>query len=173
MLFRSLSTKLHRYRLVESSIHLGARSAVRGRCLHGWYSDPEGRAVRGSFLRLGDGVSILDRGRLGLTTDGPHTPAGDEALLDLLLAGCSYVLAPRVEAMLQNGVSIHFERAWVGRPALAVRLRSAREALTLDLAPKTDAVIGVAVRFRHLSGWSRIRPLPLTAARLELLAGRR
>lgn len=167
-------TKLQRYRFVESSIRIGGGPVVRGRCLEGWYPAPKRTAARGALLRLSDRGSVLDLGRLGLTIEGRlRRGTSGEAVADLLLAGCSHELAPNVEALIQNGTPTHSERAWFGRPALAVRftLRPATS-MTLYLAPKTDAVLGLAVRFPHVHGWSRIRPLPLTPARLALFEGR-
>jgi hypothetical protein len=158
-------TKLERYRFVESSIRVDGAPAVSGRCLEGWYP------TRGSLLRLSDGAGIVDLGRFGLSIDSGRR---DDTVADLLLGGCSHVLAPRIESLIQNGAPTGAERAWFGRPALAVRIRLRHaQSITLYLAPKTDSVLGLAVRFAHVVASSRIHPLPLTPARLRLLLGRR
>jgi len=136
--------------------------------------DPAGEDLAGEGLAAGD----IDPATVNAEEDDEArlpevAEESGEAVADLLLAGCSHELAPNVEALIQNGTPTHSERAWFGRPALAVRftLRPATS-MTLYLAPKTDAVFGLAVHFPHVRGWSRIRPLPLTPARLALFEGR-
>lgn len=155
---------LEQYRFVESSLRANGSSAVRGRCLTGWFPS------RGELLRLGPATTIADLG--GHRLDVAGRLAADPAAY-LLLAGCPTLLARTVGRLLQSGAKTTVARAWFTRPAVVVRIDDKSAVLTLYLTPKRDIPLGVGIAGPRVAGVSRIQPLPLTPARLELVEGRR
>ena len=165
---------LLRYRLVESSFRIGRSSLLQGRCLESWFPSSGGRADRGTLLQLDDGVTIVAVPSRHLEIDGaPKGAPHGLPLAQLELAGCPRVLAPLLGALVQSGRSVHVSRAFaVGRPALAVRIPSARARIVLYLAPTTDRPIAVSLTSRSYSGRGRIRLTRLTPGLLDLIEGR-
>jgi hypothetical protein len=131
-------------RFTASTLHLGDGPAVRGRCGRGWFP------ARGTLLTLGNGARVFEAAR----TD---TAADPVARAELVLAGCPHVLASAIARLLEDGASVRTSRAWLGRPALAVRLRGGSTVLTLYLAPRDFIPLGVALDSPFVSGRSRIR----------------
>jgi hypothetical protein len=159
------TTSLERYRLVEGSVRVNGATAVRSRCLNGWF----GR--RGALLQVGPVARILDLGGHRLVVDG--TVHGDPVAY-LLLAACPRVLNRTVESLVQNGARVSAARAWFGQPALAVRMTGRNGVrLTLYMTPKRDILLGVGIHGPRAVGLSRVHPLVLTPARLELFEGHR
>jgi hypothetical protein len=158
------TARLEQYRYVESSVRVDGTDVVRARCLTGWFPR------RGELLRLGPRTTIADLGGHALDVDGRIR--GDPVAY-LLLAGCPTVLARTVDRLLQGGTTTSSARAWFTRPAVAVRIPDRTAVLTLYLTPRRDVLLGVGVAGPRVDGLSRIRPLPLTEARVELVEGRR
>jgi hypothetical protein len=155
---------LEQYRYVESSVRANGAGTVRARCLTGWFPR------RGELLRLGPGPTITDLGGHKLDVDGRLQA---DPVAYLLLAGCPTVLARTVDRLLQGGATTSSARTWFTRPAVAVRIPDRSAVLTLYLTPRRDTLLGVGVAGSQVDGLSRIQPLPLTAARAELVEGRR
>lgn len=165
---------LLRYRLVESSFRLDGGPVVHGRCLEGWFPSTGGRVDRGTLLRLDDGVSLVSVPPHSLEIDG--APGGEPRglpLAQLELAGCPRILAPFLGGLAQSSRRVHVTPAFAaGRPALAVRIPTARTRIVLYLAPKTDRPIAVSVTSSRRSGRGRIRLTRLTPGLLHLIEGR-
>jgi hypothetical protein len=131
-------------RVAASTLHVGDEPAVRGRCTRGWFP------ARGTLLTLGNGARFFEAARTGAAAD-PLVRA------ELVLAGCPRVLASAIARLLEDGASVRTSRAWLGRPALAVRLGRGSTVLTLYLAPRAFLPLGVALDSPFVSGRSRIR----------------
>jgi hypothetical protein len=155
---------LEQYRYVESSVRANGSGSVRARCLTGWFPH------RGELLRLGPRTTIADLGGHELDVDGRLEA---DPVAYLLLAGCPTVLARTVDRLLQGGATTSTARTWFTRPAVAVRIPDRTAALTLYLTPRRDVLLGVGVVGPRVDGLSRVQPLPLTAARVGLVEGRR
>jgi hypothetical protein len=155
---------LEQYRYVESSLRANGASVLQARCLTGWFPR------RGELLRLGPRTTIADLGGHRLDVEGRLTA---DPVAYLLLAGCPTVLARTVDRLLQAGAKTTFARAWFARPAVSVKIDDKTAVLTLYLTPKRDALLGVRVVSPQVVGLSRIEPLTLTPARIELVEGRR
>jgi hypothetical protein len=155
---------LEQYRYVESTVRTNGAGVARARCLTGWFPR------RGELLRLGPRTTIADLGRHELDVDGRIQ--GDPVAY-LLLAGCPTVLARAVDRLVQGGAPTTSSRTWFTRPAVAVRITDRTAVLTLYVTPRREVLLGVGVAGPHVDGSSRIQPLPLTEARIELVEGRR
>jgi hypothetical protein len=161
---------LLRYRLVESRIRLDGAHPVAAQCLEDWVPAPHhGGNERATELALQDGV------RLVLTQEGLRIRAGLHAeprtlpLVQLELAGCPRILAPRLAAILQTK-HVRVERAFAaGRPALAIHVPTQRTALVLYVTPRTFKPFAVGLETRRYTGQSRIRLTRLTPALLRSL----
>jgi hypothetical protein len=158
------TTGLAKYRYVQSSLRANGASVLQARCLTGWFPR------RGELLRLGPGTTIADLGGHRLDVDG-HL--GADPVAYLLLAGCPTVLGRTIDRLLQAGAKTKVTRTWFTRPAISIRIADKTAFLTLYLMPKRDVLLGVGVVGPKVEGLSRITPLPLTPARVELVEGRR
>lgn len=158
------TAQLARHRYVESSLRTNGTSILRGRCLTGWFPR------RGELLRLGTRTTIADLGAHTLDVDGRLRA---DPVAYLLLAGCPTVLDRTVDRLVQSGARTKAERTWFTQPAVSVRITDKRSVLTLYVTPKRDVLLGVGVTGPRLTGLSRIMPLPLTQARVDLVEGRR
>jgi hypothetical protein len=158
------TARLKQYRFVESSLRANGASVARARCLTGWFPR------RGELLRLGPRTTIADLGGHRLAVDGG---LATDPVAYLLLAGCPAVLARTVDRLVQSGAKTTSVRTWFTRPAVAVRIEDGAATLTLFLTPRRDALLGVGLTGPRVEGRSRIEPLRLTAARVELVEGGR
>jgi len=117
------SVWLHEYRLVVDVFHVDHRR-MKGACLRGWFSFPNGSIRLGARLSLKSGlVRHLSR----LTRDS------------LALAGCSGKLLSFIAIAAQGGDRLTTERSYAaGRPAIALELdRGGEGRLTLYVSPRT------------------------------------
>jgi hypothetical protein len=157
------TTRLEQYRYVQSSLRANGTSVLQARCLTGWFPR------RGELLRLGPSTTIADLGGHRLDVDGRLTV---DPVAYLLLAGCPTVLGRTVDRLLQAGARTKVARTWFTRPAISVRIADRTGFLTLYLIPKRDNLLGVKVVGPRVEGLSRITPLPLTPARVDIVEGR-
>jgi len=139
---------LDQHRVVDSSLRIDSGPVLHAQCRRGWFFEGD-RLRRGSLLTPTRGVPVFDT--------GAHQVISQRATAELNLAGCPPVLSATIGRLLQNAASIRGERAWLGRPVLALRFRDKRALLTLYVTPKRFVPVGVALQGIHVSGSSRIR----------------
>lgn len=156
------ATWLERYRLVDSTITLGSGRLLHGRCLQDWVVDA-GRRRRGAVLRLDDGYVLLAVPPHTLTVRaGPPATRAMSPLVLMELAGCPRVLARRLQTLAQER---HGLRLANGRLSFGLKGTS----VTLTLAPRTGAPVGVALVAATARGQSQIRFTPVTTRLRQLL----
>jgi hypothetical protein len=144
------------YRYVTSRVDVGGRT-IEGRCFHGWF---DGRRRRGTLLALSNGGSVRTVGSRRIVATHAYARS---ALGALELAGCTYVLGPRLAALAEFDGGVRLKPAWLGgRHVLAVHLHR----LIVLVAPRSDRPVGVLLH--GLKSRLRLRALtPSLSRRLQ------
>ena len=157
---------LLRYRYVTSEIHVAGVPPVRAQCLEGWEQGEDGRpAGRGGKVAFADGERLVvgDR-RIARTAPSRH-PSGLPPVAEIELAGCPRALTTHIYGRLVGGKRVHAISTWFrGERVLALRVHTRRSRFALLVHPRTYVPVGMLVRSRGVTGWSVLRPVPLTPA---------
>ena len=135
---------LDHHRVALSAFQLEKGPVLHGTCARGWFP------ARGTLLTLSDGTRVF----VGARADAAPNPV---ATAELELAGCPRPLGSTVARLLQRGAKVLATRAWLGRPVIAVRIRSRASTLTVYVTPRHFVPVGVALASPFVSGRSRVR----------------
>lgn len=155
---------LLRYRYVTSEVHVPGVRDVRAECLEGWEPGARGRpAGRGARVAFSDGERLV----VGDRRIARIRPARSRTVLppvaEVELAGCARLLTNHIYAHLVGGHRTHaVPTTFRGDPVLSLHVRTDRTRFDLLVRPRTYVPLGIRVEANGITGWSVLRPTPLT-----------